>query len=223
MIDEGLRRIALAKYLLPKRVRPFAKGCLARLGFRSFKYSEELNYWRDRFEDRSWKLHDYYEERLLHLAREDSQQFLDGKVVGDFGCGPRGSLCWATMARCRIGIDVLADLYSEFDISEHNMVYVVSSERRIPLPSDYFDVMFCMNALDHTSHLSAMCLELLRVIKPGGTLIASFNLLEQGTFSEPQTLDEDKLDRLLLGRFEPVHREVVARNQPKLVFRGIKI
>jgi ubiquinone/menaquinone biosynthesis C-methylase UbiE len=222
LIHERLRRLTLAKYLLPKSVRPLAKGWLARAGFASLKYSEELNYWRKRFRNGSWTLRDYYEERLLALARENSQQFIEGKVVGDFGCGPRGSLCWATSARCRIGIDVLADLYSEFDIANQDMVYVVSSERNIPLPSGYLDVLFCMNALDHTSHLSAMCRELIRIMKPGGTFVASFNLLERGTFSEPQTLDEDTLDELLLHRFAPLHREITGDSKHKLEFRGIK-
>ena len=158
----------------------------------------------------------------MRLAKEESHQFLEGKVVADFGCGPRGSLCWATSARCRIGIDVLADSYMEFDISEQNMVYVASSEKKIPLPTNYLDIMFTMNALDHTSFIGLMCSEIVRVIKPGGTFIGSFNLAERGTFSEPQTLYEDKLESSLLHRFIPVHREFEDKGTSKLVFRGIK-
>lgn len=212
------------KHLIPRSLRPFVKGFLARMGFQSYKYSEELNYWRQRFVDGEWILRDYYEERLLALAREDSQDFLESKIVADFGCGPRGSLTWASKARCRIGIDVLSTAYSEFDIDSQNMTYVVSTEKWIPLPTNYVDVMFTMNALDHSSYLKPICREIVRIVKPGGELIASFNLHEQGTFSEPQTLSEELLQRVLLDSFETKHSEYVDSDdgKQKLVFRGTK-
>jgi ubiquinone/menaquinone biosynthesis C-methylase UbiE len=71
------------------------------------------------------------------------------------------------MARARIGIDVLADSYSQFGIHNHNMIYVASDERRIPLPSNYVDVMFTMNAMDYVSNFSVMAAEIVRVIAPG--------------------------------------------------------
>jgi SAM-dependent methyltransferase len=214
-----LPEYAPLKIFLPRQLRPFVKGLLARVGFGAFKYTEELNYWRQRFQNGTWILEDYYEERLLALAKESSQDFLAGKVVADLGCGPRGSLNWATRARLRIGIDVLSDLYSEFDIANQNMVYIESTETRIPLPSAYIDVLFTMNALDHCSKVESICREIMRIFKPGGTLIASFNLNEPGTFSEPQTLSEQKLDRILLHAFEPAHREL-SQEGSKLHFRG---
>jgi hypothetical protein len=113
-----------------------------------------------------------------------------------------GSLCWATPARTRIGIDTMADAYSKFPIREQDMVYIASTERRIPLPSSYVDVLFTLNALDHVSFLRPMCAELLRILTPGGSFFGSFNLGEPATFSEPMTLTEKKIERELLGHLE---------------------
>ena len=46
---------------------------------------------------------------MLAMAEEPTADFLAGKIVAAFGCGPRGSLVWAPNALLRIGIDVLAD------------------------------------------------------------------------------------------------------------------
>jgi SAM-dependent methyltransferase len=226
MTERNIRTLRGLKILLPTGLRPFTKSLLAKIGLPQFKYSEELDYWRQRFKNGKWMLEDYYQARLLEIAGEADQNFVADKVIADFGCGPRGSLCWAAKARSRIGLDVLAIEYTEFDIADQNMIYVVCSEKEIPLPTKYVDVLFTMNSLDHASHLNAICKEFLRIIKPGGILIGSFNLHEQGTFSEPQTLTEAKLDRLLLHAFAPVRRQFI-KNQwgtasEALWFRGVR-
>src|SRR6266487_5111137 len=113
MNDCQLDRLRRLKIMFPRGLRPYVKGLLARVGVSKFKFAEELNYWRQRFRNGEWILKGYYEECLLLLAGESTQDFIAGKTVADFGCGPRGSLSWATRAKNRIGIDVLADLYSE--------------------------------------------------------------------------------------------------------------
>lgn len=166
-----------------------------------FKYPEEIAYWQNEWT--AGRFHnDYYEGTMLTVAQEPDGEFLRGKIVADFGCGPQGSLCWAKMARARIGIDVLADAYAQFRIHDQDMIYVSSNERSIPLPSNYIDVMFTMNAMDHVSSFSAMATDVVRVIAPGGLFIGAFNLGEPPTFSEPQTLTEDRVRNVLLRHFE---------------------
>src|SRR6185437_14216387 len=109
----------------------------------------------------------YYERLMLGMAEEPNADFLSGKIVADFGCGPCGTLVWAPHALVRIGIDVLADRYAdEFPevIRSHGMIYVKSTEKVIPLPSDSVDVLFTLNAIDHVSDFPAMCSEIIRVI-----------------------------------------------------------
>jgi SAM-dependent methyltransferase len=186
-----------ARLLIPPFVRPAIKKLL-RLVPSRFKYPDEIGYWQNEWA--AGRFHnDYYERTMLTLAHEPDGEFLRDKIVADFGCGPQGSLCWAKLARARIGIDVLADAYSQFGIRGHDMIYVSSTEHHIPLPSNYVDVMFTMNAMDHVSSFSKMAAEVVRVIAPGGLFIGAFNLGEPPTFSEPQTLTEDRVRKTLLG------------------------
>jgi ubiquinone/menaquinone biosynthesis C-methylase UbiE len=163
----------------------------------SLKRQAEIAYWRNEWTSGGFS-NDYYRRLMLGMAGEPNDSFLRGKIVADFGCGPQGSLAWATAARLRIGIDVLADTYSAFDIRSHDMVYVSSTERTIPLPSNFVDIMFTMNAIDHVSKLRVMCDEIRRVIVPGGKFFGSFNMCVPARLCEPQTLTEEKLHKVLL-------------------------
>jgi SAM-dependent methyltransferase len=179
------------------------------------KYGAELAYWKNRFElEHGHFKNSQYEPMMLAMAGETTDEFLKGKIVADFGSGPRGSLVWARSASIRVGIDVLADRYvDEFgsDMLSHRMVYLKSTERAIPLPTAFVDVMFTLNALDHVNDFSAMCGEILRVLKPSGLFIGSFNLEEPVSTCEPQRLNEGIIDRNLLSRLEVQTRRLTEK------------
>jgi SAM-dependent methyltransferase len=173
------------------------------------KEHAELEYWHHEHDLSGGRFptedSDHYERILLAIAGEADAAFLAGKVVADFGCGPRGSLAWAKPAAVRIGIDVLADRYCDdftADVLSHGMVYLKSTEHVIPLPDAFVDVMFTLNAMDHVADFPAMCSELLRVLKPGGMFAGSFNLGEPPTQTEPQQLDEARINRYLLDHLD---------------------
>jgi SAM-dependent methyltransferase len=205
-----------------RRVRQLAvnRRLRARYGVDSTKHARELDYWQRCFDREAGHLrNDWYERIFLAMAGEADPSFLAGKIVVDFGCGPRGTLEWARPARARIGVDVLADLYARFGIRRHDMIYVTCSEEQIPLPSGYADVVFTLNALDHVDDLPAMTSELDRILAPGGRLIGSFNLHEPRSFAEPQTLTERGLDRLLFSRLEVESRRTAKRGPEGAVYR----
>ena len=83
-------------------LRPITRQILNRL---IPKYDAELNFWRSRLKINKGKFsNSHYERLLLAIAEEPSDDFLSGKIVADFGCGPRGSLVWASSALLRIGM-----------------------------------------------------------------------------------------------------------------------
>ena len=170
------------------------------------KYDAELSFWKGRFEVENGEFkNSHYERLMMAMADESNDDFLKGKIVADFGCGLRGSLVWANLARLRIGIDVLADRYAdEFtdNIMSHGMVYLKSTEKVIPLPSNFVDIMFTLNAIDHVDHFSDMCAEIIRVIKHEGEFIGSFNLEEPDSPNEPQRLNERIIKENLLDKLE---------------------
>ena len=170
------------------------------------KYVGEMSYWRRQYKNEGKKFeNEFYERLMLSIAQEQDDTFLGNKVIADFGCGPRGSLKWAKSPAIKIGIDVLASRYmEEFGeaLIQHDMIYVTSTEKYIPLPNESVDCVCTINSLDHVNNLKEMSKEILRILKPQGILLASFNLNESCTECEPQTLTEKKLNEYLLKDFE---------------------
>lgn len=164
-----------------------------------------------------------YPRLMLAMAEEADDSFLEGKVVADFGCGPRGSLAWTEKPKIRIGIDILTDRYAdEFtkNIISHGMVYLKSTEKVIPLPSNFVDVMFTLNAMDHVDSFSSMCHEILRVLKPGGDFIGSFNLEEPPTPTEPQRLTEHLINERLLSGMDIVSYRITEQRPGEIPYEA---
>jgi SAM-dependent methyltransferase len=164
------------------------------------KLRTELCYWKKVYRSNGNKFNNsWYINIMLPMSGETTDSFLKDKVVADFGCGPAGSLTWAGSAKERIGIDVLADQYSEyFDLTKHNMTYINSSETHIPLEDNTVDVLYTLNAMDHTKYFDIMSKECLRILKPGGLFIGSFNLNEKPSACEPQMLTESVVQENIL-------------------------
>ncbi len=87
------------------------------------KTNAELDYWKSRKEIEGTLGNSHYEKIMLMVSGED-KSFFEGKVIADFGCGPRGSLEWADNAKTRYCIDVLVDDYVELGINAHDASYV---------------------------------------------------------------------------------------------------
>lgn len=186
------------------------------------KYDAEMAYWKRRFEAEQGRFANaHYERQMLAMANEPDDAFLNGKIVADFGCGPRGSLVWARSARIRIGIDVLVDSYADAfsaNLLTHGMMYVKSTERVIPLPADAVDVLYTVNAIDHVDDFPHMCGELLRILKPGGLFLGSFNLNEPVTRCEPQSLNEDLIEEHLLRHLNVLSRRLALKGPKEDVY-----
>lgn len=180
----------------PQNIRQFTIG----------KWDSELIYWRTRYKEEGHQFYNkHYKELMLNIAQETSDMFLDGKIVADFGCGPRGSLAWTDKPIIKLGIDVLAGKYLENfgdELIKHGMVYVTSSEERIPVPDAFVDYLFTINSLDHVANLERMVFEISRIMKPGGIFLASFNLNEPPTVCEPQSITEEMIRTKVLKDFE---------------------
>ncbi|MDE7324013.1 MAG: class I SAM-dependent methyltransferase [Lachnospiraceae bacterium] len=177
------------------------------------KYEGELAFWSAVFKKEGNHFSNtLYKKRMLEVAGEEDDSFWTDKVVVDFGCGPRGSLAWTKTPAVKIGVDVLAARYLEKfgdELVRQDMVYVTCSEDRIPIPDNYADWLITINSLDHVDNLDKMASELIRILKPGGSILGSFNLNEPVTECEPQTLTEEILEEKLLSHFDIVSRRIV--------------
>ena len=145
---------------------------------------------------------EYYRKFMMDMGDIRDESFFANRICLDVGCGPMGSLSWLRNARAAIGLDPLADSYMDFGIANQSMVYLAASAEKIPLPSQYVDVVFSMNSLDHVDSFPAACAEIRRVLKIGGFFIGSLNLDELPTIEEPWTLTEELLEEHLFKGWE---------------------
>ena len=213
--------ISSEKYFDEIRTELISIGCdkskIKKLEYKADKYSGELAYWRMQYRiENGYFKNNKYEDIFLGISGERDDEFLNDKIIADFGCGPRGSLAWTTKPRIKIGIDVLANVYMRYFgecMKTHGMIYLNSDEYRIPLPDSYVDIISTVNSLDHVAVLDNMVEELCRVLKPGGILLGSFNLNEPKTQCEPQTLTEDLLNKKLLNRFDILAKKIALKGK----------
>lgn len=162
----------------------------------------EMDYWRNRVRT----------ERVLanqHFAWfftthfELEEEFYRGKRVLDLGCGPRGSLEWASMAAERVGLDPLVDSYRALGIERHAMRYVAAPAEEIPFPDGHFDVVSSFNSLDHVDDLDRTVGEIARVTAAGGLFLLITEVDHPPTVCEPITFSWD-----IAHRFEAAFEKV---------------
>ncbi|MDP3444772.1 MAG: class I SAM-dependent methyltransferase, partial [Ignavibacteria bacterium] len=118
---------------------------------------------------------------------ELDDDYYNGKVIVDIGCGPRGSLEWADMTKDRIGLDPLADQYLKLGADKHQMKYVNSYVENMPFENASCDLISSFNSLDHVKNLANACKEIDRVLKPGGIFLLIVDIHRFPTLTEPQT------------------------------------
>ena len=77
------------------------------------------------------------------------------------------------------------------------------------------DILFTINAMDHVDNFEIICSEILRILKPDGEFIGSFNLEEEPSVCEPQTLTEDRIRKSLLQHFNIQHYRMAKQGPNK--------
>lgn len=144
-----------------------------------------------------WKIQKFKEKKLnnkhyQHFFTEYFElpfEYYNDKKVLDIGCGPRGSLEWATNTSERVGLDTLADKYVKLEGKNHDMTYVQASAENIPFPDNYFDVVSSFNSLDHVDDLALSIKEIKRVLKKGGYFLLIADIHDHATICEPSAFD----------------------------------
>ena len=156
------------------------------------KGDAELTYWRERSQLEGTLTGPHY-QYLFTTAFGLEPTFFDGERTLDIGCGPRGSLEWAT-GDCRVGLDPLASRYAEFGITRHTMRYVNGAAEQMPFRSGGFDIITSLNSLDHVDDIDAATSEICRVLRPGGTFLLITETRVEPSPTEPTTFDFDVVD-----------------------------
>ena len=72
------------------------------------------------------------------------------------------------MTTQRVELDPLVPDYLKLGADKHKMEYVAAGSEDILFPDGHFDIVTCLNALDHVDDLDATIREVKRVTKHGG-------------------------------------------------------
>ena len=88
-----------------------------------YKRYNELRYWKKQYYQEKCFSNDHYKKYYTKYINMEESAYKNKNIL-DVGCGPRGSLEWATMSNKRIGIDPLAEKYLELGAKNHSMEYV---------------------------------------------------------------------------------------------------
>ncbi len=178
-----------------------------------WKEYNELAYWKERKAEEGELSNDHYREFYTDHFGLDAD-FYAGKVIMDIGCGPRGSLTWATTAKRRIGLDPLAEEYLKLGADRHDMEYIASGSEHMPLEDGACDVIFSFNSLDHVENVEASLAEVKRCVKGGGMFLLLVEVNHQPTACEPHTLTPAGLVDALTPEFAvsevQIYRETAA-------------
>jgi SAM-dependent methyltransferase len=163
----------------------------------------------DTFEGRRWQIARAEVRRVLAEAEIEDEDFFDGKVVVDIGSGPLGfpDACPAKLA---IAVEPLADRYRSAGLllNGEATLYLATGAEQIPLLTDSIDVVLTRNSLDHVSNPTAVVNEILRILKPGGTLILSVDIGHPATATEPHSFTHGEI-RMLLNPLDIVNERTL--------------
>jgi SAM-dependent methyltransferase len=164
----------------------------------AYKRRSEFANWSGRFRAEHGMLSNAHYEPLFTTVYGLKLDDYRGKRVIDIGCGPRGSLEWASMAAERIGLDPLAGKYGRLGAARHSMRYVEAPSEHTPFPDRHFDIVTCLNALDHVDDFRATIAEIKRITASGGLFLVSVEIDHPPSGTEPITITEQDM-----GLFSP--------------------
>jgi len=156
----------------------------------AMKRRAELKHWQDRYGVENGSLSNSHYEPLYTTVFSLNRDSYNGKRVLDIGCGPRGSLEWADGALQRVGLDPLVNDYRAFGIDAHKMEYRAAPSHKIPFGDGHFDIVTCLNALDHVDDFEGTVAEIKRVTKRGGLFLVSVEIDHPPTAAEPIVLSK---------------------------------
>jgi SAM-dependent methyltransferase len=193
---------------------------------KKFKEYWGLRYWRNLIEpirdNQSQLTHErshYAHFFTTHFGLSEADY--TGKTVLDIGCGPMGSLEWATMAKERVGLDPLADAYRKLIGSRHAMTYRTGTSEAILYPGGHFDVVTSFNNLDHVEDVGRTIPEMKRVTAPRGKILLIVEVGHDVTPTEPHKIDRSIIERFA-PEFRPMQVDVFATRHDHNIYASIR-
>lgn len=150
-----------------------------------------------------------------------SDSYYQNKRILDIGCGPRGSLEWAYMAKKRVGIDPLADQYKKLGADQHKMTMIKANAEKIPFRDEYFDIVCSFNSIDHVDDLRKSCNEITRVLKKDGLFLLIVDIHSMPRPMEPQKIYWDFTDKYFPD-FEVIQKKQLKSVSHNRIYENVR-
>lgn len=170
------------------------------------KEEEGLVFWElftKIFQQDKHKLLEYWVKyRYLYKIQEICDIRDDSKVL-DVGCGVCTILHY--IKGKRFGIDPLADKLVKIYKYPEDINITKGYGENIPFPDNYFDTIFCSNALDHTEDPNNVVAEIYRVLKPQGYFILTIEIFQEHKKRDivhPHTFQKEDVYSLIKDKYE---------------------
>jgi SAM-dependent methyltransferase len=182
---------------------------------------KEFRYWRKRQAaeiDLANGHYRYFYTEYFGLGAEDYR----GRRLLDVGCGPRGSLEWASTAAETVGVDPLADRYRKLQTRRQRMSYVNAYAETMPFANGHFDDAFCFNALDHTADYRRALGEIHRVLRAGGRFLLITEVNHEPTLAEPNCILPEELAALIECKFDFVSKGLYRVRPDHNVYQSVR-
>lgn len=112
---------------------------------------------------------DYLDRKILYRAIKGSSAMVTGRVL-DIGCATKPYKKLFTYDSY-IGIDIDDNPGHLHAIGDVDMYY---DGVHIPFPDNHFDTIVCFQVIEHVRDLEKLLVEMNRVLKKGGKIIATF-------------------------------------------------
>lgn len=75
----------------------------------------------------------------------------------------------------------LAVIYRQINASGEPVEFTCADLRKLDYPAEWFDVIYCISVLEHTADYPAIIDGFLRLLRPGGRLVITFDVSLDGT------------------------------------------
>jgi len=111
----------------------------------------------------------------IHIKRvKNAISFIpkNAKVICDIGCGEGHLLSLINVpGRKLYGIDILPNVVLEARKKVPNATILIGDAEHLQFKDNLFDATVCLDVLEHASNWRAIVNEILRLTKPGGSMI----------------------------------------------------
>ena len=110
---------------------------------------------------------------ILDQARQHVGADLESLQIADIGCGPGTTLRWLSHCPNVVGVDLQPVAIELAKERAPNATVIQGDAHELPLEDQKFDLVFCLDLLEHLEEPARAASEIYRILKPGGCLIAT--------------------------------------------------